>query len=223
MDRNLLVGAFVAGFLFLFVLQDFSTRVFYLAFIAFIIYFVMLHQKKLKKKSNNVVDYIDKLEKTIADDSEIPADKIFYIHKTPRNLKLLKNHKELLQTIYDLKYLNYYNRALYIRVVSYIEYFLKVHYKIMLGKYDHDTYYSVLKDIRKEILNLLKTAYFDLPKISTITDIPDVDVYTEQKIKTIQAITFKLLKIVNHKYNKEAHTFPSAFDKLASNKYDLFV
>jgi hypothetical protein len=182
-------------------------------------YLRTLKSKKIKNKDIDV--FFVNVEKELATEYEVPENKIFYIHKTPRNLKFIKKTDEYKNVLYDIKFIQIYDRALFNKLVTYIEYFLKVHYKVMLGYYNFKLYYQVLRDIRSEILNIMKTSYFNLPNVSTIINIPDINVYMEEKIKIVQAITYRYMKIVCQKHDK-AFKPPNEYDIAKDNKYALF-
>lgn len=199
--------------------------IFFIITIIIILYILYLQKSAIdEKKNNNITKHITELEKELNHDYEVPENKIFYIHKTPRNIKYIKRTQDIQQVIYDIKFLKIYDSALYEKIISYLEYFLKIHYKIMLEKYEFELYFPVLKDIRNEILNSMKTIYFNIPTISTTIDIKNLDKYIEQRILKIQAITLKYVRIVYNKYNKNHLTYqaPFEYDKLKDQHYNLF-
>jgi hypothetical protein len=91
----------------------------------------------------------------------------------------------------------------------------------MLGKYEFNLYYPVLVDIRNEILNDMKSVYFNIPTISTILVIDNLDTYLDAKIRLVQSITYKLLKLLCHKYRKN-YKPPYGIDKTKNKHYALF-
>lgn len=190
---------------------------------AILIVLYSLYSKKKEEeetKTANIVSYMDNIEKTLDHDYEVPENKIFAIHKTPRNIKYLKRTEDLRQIVYDIKFLEIYDEALYEKIISYIEYFLKIHYKVMLGKYEFELYFPVLKDTRNEILNSMKTIYFNIPNISTILYIKNMDVYVDERIIKMQSITYKYMKALYHKYNK-SNTNRSSFSYQAPFENDM--
>jgi len=224
--KNMFV-VFLIGFLVyynIFINRD-AKGVFFIIVTLIVIY--MYYQQKRtydEQKNNNLNKHINDLEKTLNHDNEIPENKIYFVHKTPRNIKHIKKSEDIQQIIYDLKFLKIYDAALYEKIVSHIEYFLRLHYKVMLGKYDYETNFSVLKDIRNEILNSMKTIYFNIPTISITIDIKNLDKYIEQRIIKMQSITGKYLKIVYNKYGKNHLTLeaPFEYDNLKEKHYNIF-
>jgi len=227
-------GVFLIGFMLyynIFINRDIN-GIFFIFVILIVLYILYLNKKTIdEKKNNNLNKHIDDFEKTLNHDYEIPENKIYYIHKTPRSIKYIKKNEDIKQIIYDIRFLKIYDGALYEKIVSYLEYFLKVHYKVMLGKYDFELHFQVLKDIRSEILNSMKTIYFNIPNISTILDIKNIDNYIEQRIIKIQSITMKYLKIVYHKFKNNGngiyvshmiHEAPFEHDKMQDRHYNIF-
>jgi Ca2+/Na+ antiporter len=202
-----------------------SKGIFFILITLFILYILYSQKAALsEKKNNNIITYINNLEKELNNDYEVPENKIFFIHKTPRNIKYIKKTKDVQQIIYDIKFLKVFDNALYQKIITYLEYFLKIHYKVVIGKYDFELYFPILKDIRNEILNSMKTIYFNIPTISTTIDIKNLDKYTEQRILKIQSITLKYLKIIFHKYKKNhlSYEAPFEYDTLKDPHYNLF-
>ena len=103
-----------------------------------------------------------------------------------------------------------------------------MHYKMMLGKYDFGLYFPIIKDIRGELLNTMKTIYFNIPKQSKVLSIPDMDVYVDKQIELVQAFTLKYLKILYHKYAKTQQALgvgykaPHEHDRYKSDMYHMF-
>ena len=166
-------------------------------------------------------------EKELSNDFEIADPKNFRIHKTPKNLKYLRTSPHLLKTMYDLKFINMYDKALYNKLLSYMEYFMKIHYNMMVGYYDYQTYFPIIKDLRFEILNMLKVTTFNLPKQSTVLPIDDLDKYMDEKLAFIQARTYKYIKILHHKYGNSkrstsSYESPYDFDPGSDQYYNMF-
>jgi hypothetical protein len=219
--RGVIIGSFVFVFLLLFVIKDNVQRFFILVLLGMIGYFYYEKYKKAAQKNNNIEGFLNKIEKDLSDDFEIPENKIFYIHKTPRNIKYIKKHHDIRQILYELKFVLGYDKGLYHKLVSFVEYFLKIHYKVMIDKYEFSLYYPMLVDTRHEILNILKTIYFNIPNISTILSIQNLDEYVEKRIKQLQAITYKLMKLLCQKHKKPFKP-PYPVDKGKDSHYALF-
>lgn len=219
--KTLLVLAFCILFVFTFIVKQFAYRFFLLIMMMILGYIYYQNFEKTKKKNNNLQAHLDKVEKDLEGDFETPMKDVFYIHKSPRNIKFIKKHENIRQVLYDLKFMTIYDKGLYHRLFTITENFLKMHFKIMIGKYEFDLYYPMLVDTRLEILNIMKSIYFNIPSVSTILYIKDVDAYVEDRIKRMQSITYKLLKLLCNKYKREFKP-PYNFDPQKDNHYALF-
>jgi hypothetical protein len=222
--RHIFVAALAVSVMFIFVLKDTAQRFFFACGVLAVGYALFKKQQVTEKKRNNQDSFITSVEKELSDDHEVPENKIFYIHKSPRNLKYLRKHKELQQAVFDLKFLQIYDRALFNKMIIFIEYFLKIHFKVMIGKYEFSLYYPMLRDARSEILNTMKSAHLNIPNISTILYIKDIDDYLETRIRLVQAVTYKLMKLLCHKKRASkqpgtAATYKPPLDSDTSHDY----
>lgn len=191
-----------------------------------IIFGIMLvsSQQKQSTKLATKSYFLEEMEKELQGDFEIPS-KVFQIHKTPRSLKYLKKNVQLADTLYELKFVKTYDQALYFKILTFTEAFIKIHYNTMIGKYDYKLNITVLRDIRKEILNMLKSTTFVLPKVSTILDFKDLDAVISKNTKVIQSLTFRYIRALHHKYADRHYTAtdpPEDHDKAKEERYELY-
>lgn len=219
--KTLLVVSFCILFVFTFIVKQLAYRFFLLIMMLVIGYMYYQQFAKQKKKNTNLRSHLDRVEKDLEGDFETPVKDVFYIHKSPRNIKFIKKHEVIRQILYDLKFLTIYDKGLYHRLFTITENFLKMHFKIMIGKYEFDLYYPMLVDSRMEILNVMKSIYYNIPSVSTILYIKNLDSYVEERIRKMQSITYKLLKLLCNKYNREFKP-PYNFDPHKDNHYALF-
>ena len=219
---TLFIGFAVLFFFYYNIFIDFNRQSLFFFMAVFVILFVLFLQNKNKADniSKDVSTFVAEVEAKLPHDAELPQERVFNLHKIPRNVKMIKSVPECKTFLFNLKFLRLYDEPLYQKIVSYLEYFLKVHYKIMLGKYDFKLYYPILKDVRIELLNTMKTIYFNIPRQSTVMDIPDLDVQTDEQIKVIQTFTHRYMKILDHKFDRvEA---PLEYDSHMDNHYHTF-
>lgn len=219
--KSLLIFSFCILFVFTFIVKQLAYRFFLIVMMFVLAYMYYQGYEKAKKKNNNLQAQLNKVEKELEGDFETPVNDVLYIHKSPRNIKFIKKHEYVRQVLYDLKFLNIYDKGLYHRLHTLTENFLKLHFKIMIGKYEFDLYYPMLVDTRFEILNDMKSIYFNIPSVSTILYIKDVDAYVEERIKKMQSITYKLIKLLCNKYKREFKP-PYNFDPRKDNHFALF-
>ena len=176
-----------------------SSHVFFIVLLGCIVYIIIhMGQKEGKTKHLQLDKFIDDTEKAILqhDTQEMVIDTVYSIHKPLKNLRFIKKNKEAQEIIYDLRFLKYYEKEDYIDIVIYLEYFLKIHFNLMIGKYDMETHFSILQDIRAEILNALFSCYHNIPKYSKTFDSPNLDDDLKFCIRRTQALTYRYMKII---------------------------
>lgn len=133
-------------------------------------------------------------------DKLLVNDDIFPVYKGPKTLKYLKRVVGIREICEELHFLIFYEFDMLLDVLIYLDYFFKIHYKTMLGKYDSCTYIPILLDLQKVIINNLATFVFKIPNRSKIVD-KDLDKLMSSKISQIQSITSRYLNIITNKYN----------------------
>lgn len=159
------------------------------------------------KKQNELNQYIKDIEETVITHStpQMVLETVYKLHKPLKSLRFIKNNKEAIQLIYYLRFLMIYDREGYLDLIVYLEYFLKLHFNIMIEKYDVETNFVILKDIRREILNGLQASWYNIPNISRVFDSKDLDQRMQIAIKKVQALTYRYVKIIYKKYHDKLH------------------
>lgn len=156
---------------------------------------------------------------------ELVNNQVFLVHKSPETLKYLFFHPQVVDTLEDLKFMLIYEKDMYLRLVIYLEWFLKVQYNIMIEKYDACSFYPILRDLRREIMNILASLVFNIKPYSNILDIPNIIEFTQLRTHNIQTITWRYINIIKNKYkHKCSHIMEDEVswnDKY--NAFDIFV
>jgi hypothetical protein len=160
-----------------------------------------------RQNTDNVVknlgSYIKKLE-SYTIDLEIDNSNIYKIHKAPKTLEFILKNEDIQDTLYNLRPLLVYDKNSYLLLVVYLEYFLKFHYNVLLenDKYDNKEYLSIMKDIRREILNISKSFVFNAPDISLISSVDtNLKEIIEKSHIFLKSFTYKYLMILKHKFD----------------------
>ncbi len=181
-----------------------------------------IEEKKIQNKNVNFWKNID----SMIQDYTFVDNNIFAIHKAPKNIKFIKTNQNISNIIEKLEFLKIYQKDTYLKIIIYLEHFLKLHYNVMIDKYDACLYYSIMRDIKKELLNLMNSLYFSLPMKSNILDIKNIDEYLNKYIIEIQAITTNYISILKNKYKNNCENILNV--KVQSNdiyltNYDLYT
>lgn len=178
--------------------------------LAFAITYYLIYMKSsndITSEADKVAMHIGEMEKRVAthNTQAMVLEHVYKIHKPLQSLSFIKDNDEASEIVYELRFMNAYDEQSYIDMIVWIEYFLKIHYNIMIGKYDTVSYVSILKDIRYELLNTLQTTHFNIPNLSTMFDAKNLDDNLKQAILRIQAMTYRYLNIIFNKYRKSLH------------------
>jgi hypothetical protein len=187
-----------------------------------------MSKEEHKTQNNDIDSFIHKMEEMIIqhDTQDMIVNTVYKIHKPLKDLRYIKTLREMQESLYNLRFLLVYDKEDFIDFVVMIEYFLKIHFNVMIGKYDVQTYYAILKDIRKEILNALHSSFFDIPQYSTTFDSPNLIKDMQLELKRIQAITYRYMKVLSNKYRKqlyhESYTGTAGIDPHRDVRYDMF-
>lgn len=222
------VSIFIVLYLYSFIKYDNVSNFFILSIVVILI-LISNHNKSDKvKKQNEVNQYINDIEKTVISHStpEMVLETVYKVHKPLKSLRFIKNNIEAIQLVYFLRFLMIYDREGYLDFIILLEYFLKFHFNIMIGKYDVESNFVVLKDIRHEMLNLLQTCTYNIPNISKVFDGRNLDERIRIAGFKLQALTYRYVKIIYKKYHDvldhEEYKGTRDYDPLKNNKYHMY-
>lgn len=182
---------------------------FFLVILAVSYYIINMHASNGQRQELEVIqEYIDALEKTIQGHASqaMVLEHVYKIHKPLKSIAFIKGNSEVREILYELRFMNTYDKETYIDFVICFEYFLKVHYNVMIGKYDAASNFSVLRDIKHELLNTLQSVHFKIPNISQVFDSSNLDKDLKRAIFRVQALTFRYMRVLYNKFrNKLMH------------------
>lgn len=206
-----------------------SYKVFMLMVILAILGYYLWQYKEVETNTSIKSDkFFDDLEKQIH--TTFSNNTVFLVHRSTRNIKYIRKQLHVALFIKDLDFLNVYQKEAYHKLIIYLEHFLKIHFNIMIDKYDCRSFLPMLRDMRVIILNIMSSLTFSLPYISTIidTNVKTMDEFIAEKTRDIDAILYNYIKIAAHK-NKEinkhehiAYKYPTENDPY-TDSHEMFV
>jgi hypothetical protein len=225
---TLFIMIFVAFYLYSFNQGDNANNFFIIStiFVGFMI--SKMSSKENVKVKNDIKGYIRDIETTVMNHTtqEMVLESVYKVHKPLRSIRFIKSSEEAMQIVYYLRFLNIYDREMYLDTIIYLEYFLKIHFNVMIGKYDVKTNVSILHDIRHEILNSLQSNHFNIPKVSMTFDSVDLDKRMRTAIHKMQAFTHRYIKIIHKKYKRNIASLeyegPKAQDSFKNESYHIY-
>ena len=124
--------------------------------------------------------------------------KLYKIYKKPTDFYFLKNNKFMEEIIYDLRFIEKYDRGDFFKMMILMDAFLKIYYYIIDDRYDY-YYIDILVDVRLELLNVINNFMVDAPMFSKNKKVR-LDKHINDNLLKVQAYTFKKLKNISKKY-----------------------
>lgn len=156
-------------------------------------------------------EFINKeLELIQEDEYYIDSNDIYSIYKKPKKFLFLKKDKYLEKILYDLRFIQKYDKGDYLKLIILIENFLKTYYNLIIDRYDID-YIDILLDIRKEILNIMYNFKVDAPQYDKKKRY--VHNLIQDNIVKMQSYTYQKIKNINKKYPNVQVKSPNGITK----------
>jgi hypothetical protein len=206
-----------------------DTSSFFIVVFAIIIYIITNISSADKKQArDDISKYIKDIESTVVNHStpEMVVETVYKLHKPIKNLRFVKNNQEASNVVYYLRFLQIYDNEMFLDFIIYLEFFLKIHFNVMIEKYDIKTNYSILQDMRYELLNTLQSYHFNIPNHSSTFDSGDLDERLRVATAKLQAMTYRYMKIIQKKYKQQLLHIPYkgevGLDHLKNNKYHIY-
>jgi hypothetical protein len=171
-------------------------------------------------------EFIDNLLKGV--DYEVATDTIgIYpdiVNFTKTKFRFLPKYPELVDIFQEIKFASTFDKPAYLNAVCLTEEFLKLYFQIIM--HDDLDYckmqFQRLKDIRTELLNVMHTLAIGVPshvKRPILKRKQPLDNFIVKKIRSVQAITYKHMKIVSTKCNTRNEIDLRGKPPLARNHY----
>jgi hypothetical protein len=143
----------------------------------------------------------------------------------PFKFLFLQKHVEVIKILKDIEFAQRYDKASYMQSAVLIERFLRRYYKI-INIDDEDTLIiehmlTMLKDIRKELMNSLHTLLISVPvyfKRPVLKNKQPTSRYLRDSIRKIQAFTYDKLLLASKKANNDGR---NTYNRRHSPPYSL--
>ncbi len=147
---------------------------------------------------------------------------LYKVFKKPTDFYFFKNNIFMQEVVYDLRFIEKYDKADFLRMTILIDQFLKTYYFIINDRYDY-TYTDILIDIRLELLNTINNFMVDAPMFSKDKK-KRLDKLIHNNMLKVQAYTFKKLKNVSKKYPQFHPKNPKGYNEESINdNYNIII
>lgn len=232
-DNKVIVITFVGAFaLFYILVLDFNlTRSFFVLAGMLVVYGIYtsseVENQQAHREKNTFISDVEKMIVGLKE-HEFPTELSYYVHKAPQKLVYIHQNTDMVNVIYNLRFLLTYDKFSLLHLVIMLEHFMKIHYNIMIGKYDPNTYIDILNDIRRNVLNQVQSNHFQIPDVSRVYESKSGDIAKDvnNSALQLQSIIYKLIKVVHKKYKKQIGTKhyhgPHNFDTQFKEHYHLY-
>jgi hypothetical protein len=152
--------------------------------------------KNVDKKNEEIWKYYQQLTSK----RHVSFSRVYAVDKGPKTIKYIFLNPRVKSIMEQLYFMRHYQEDLLANIIIYVETFFRLHYNVIIGKYDACRYIPIIKDIQIEILELFGHITFNVPKHSSIIDIPDIDKHIHKKQKELHAITTRYITVLKHKF-----------------------
>lgn len=155
--------------------------------------------KIIKREKDNISRFNDNEKRLLT--GEVLVENVYPIHNTPKHIKYIYKHIDLMKALNNLSFIKKYERAGYERIIILLERFYKLYHDVMTGKGSCALDVSQMRDIRMDVLRTISAFYMNVPQFSSHIK-GNLYEAIERNLKTVQAITFKAMKITANKCRK---------------------
>ena len=114
--------------------------------------------------------------------------KLYKIYKKPTDFYFLKNNKFMEEIIYDLRFIEKYDRGDFFKMMILMDAFLKIYYYIIDDRYDYHYIDILVNHVRLELLNVINNFMVDAPMFSKNKKVR-LDKHINDNLLKVQAYT----------------------------------
>lgn len=204
--------------------------------IMFFIIIYIFNLYNIKEKINNKLFKTDEevkkkfINDVVEEDISYHKNKRFYlnnpniykIYKKPRDFYFLKNNEFFEEIIFNLRFVEKYDKGDFLRMITLMDAFLKTYYYIINDKYDY-SYIDILVDIRLELLNTINNFMIDAPMFSKDKNKRLDKIIHKNQLK-VQSYTYKKLKNLSNKFPQFKPNNPKGINDVTINdNYNVII
>jgi hypothetical protein len=146
-------------------------------------------QEKHMQIKNDQEKSKDNVKNDVKDLKELGSSN-FYVKEIPKKLKFLTQNKELMDIIYNIRFVKKFDKTKYVKCLSYMDKLMKVYIYILADRYDVNDYLPIFNDLKSDILEIFYSFIFVVP--DNFKHIYGFEPYNE-----IEKSTEDLLKCIN--------------------------
>jgi hypothetical protein len=159
-------------------------------------YYYYIQREVIMSTVTEKKNFMNMVYEKAANHAHIDNANIFQVYKPPKTYKYIDRNDYIKDTLFTMRPLLTYDAGHYLNLVVLLEYFLKYHFMVIIGRYNAGEYVNILHDIREEILNTIDQFVYNSPDISLIAKERDLKKTLEESRDKLNGITYKYVKMI---------------------------
>jgi len=175
-----------------------------LFFLAFVAYIYSVHRSKQHEtdmKETNTAKIWFYYTHLVKNKHVLSSRNIYKYQYPPKSLQYIERNitvKSVFEKLYPIRV---FDEHLIGEIIILVEHFLRTHYKVVIGKYDPQLFIQHLEDIAEEVDVLFQRFVYNIPNVSSLFDIEDLDMYVHEQHKIMMNLLQRHIRIVRNKYH----------------------
>lgn len=127
-------------------------------------YYIDIYLRHQQTVENNAFKTsTDKLKNDVKDMVEVSAYNV-YIKENNKQLKYLVKNKNLMTILHNIRFMKKFNKAVYNKIVMYMDKLMKIYVYILADRYDTNTFLPLFSDVKNQILEQMYSYIFIIPE-----------------------------------------------------------
>lgn len=124
---------------------------------------VYMYLENISQTKDNSLAYIENTLDNDIQERKETNEKLFYIDKFPNKVKYLKQSKELIDIVTNLRFTTRFNKTRYSDLILNMNKLMKVYIYILADRYEPEQYIPVFTDIRENIIEIMYSLFMIIP------------------------------------------------------------